>query len=403
MISGDKKEWSILIYANGNNELEPEIAQSKAKAEIIGSDKNVNVVMQIAREDRNLARILRPFDNIPKSDDEWTGVRRYLIGLNNSKHLETLDEVNMSDGKCLYNFIVWAVKNFPARHYMLILGGHGYQFVGCMTDYSGRIPYIMGIPELCNSIDFACEHSQIKIDILLMDTCYSNFIEVVYELGKLPEHGVLYMLTYIINGPLVGLPYNEIISLVQISIEVCNEQLIKLLLNKINYNIVAFKIDYHELNNIKNLFNDLAKAYDNLNEENKISLPQLFIADNNNTAYNKIVDEISTRMNVLILGYKRNSSSIYPLINVANKPAGDKYVIRLYNKLAFSHNNYWTKFLFNVDNKFKNHFDELPCFNPVVLSPKAVYAYISLMNKTQSSECKSKIFFNLIKYKKWRT
>ena len=50
------KDWTILIYADGNNELEPEIWRSKIDAEKIGSSDTVNVIMQIARESNKLVK-----------------------------------------------------------------------------------------------------------------------------------------------------------------------------------------------------------------------------------------------------------------------------------------------------------------------------------------------------------
>ena len=38
----NSKEWTVLIYANGINELEPDIWKSKIDAEKSGSGENVN-------------------------------------------------------------------------------------------------------------------------------------------------------------------------------------------------------------------------------------------------------------------------------------------------------------------------------------------------------------------------
>ena len=398
------KDWSILIFANGNNDLEPEIYNAKLSAETVGSNQNVNVVMQIGREDRNLARILRPFEAIPDAEDEWKGVRRYLIGLNGSDLIETLCSTNMADAASLYNFIIWAAENFPAKHYMLLLGGHGYQFVGCMTDYSGTSPYIMGITELCNALDLACRYSEIKIDLLLMDTCYFNFIEVLYELGKIPDHGVKYMMTYIINGPLVGIPYNQLISIVQSNYMVDRiESMAELFIEHFNYDLIAFKIDWIQLRVIKERFNDLAKIYVNLSEKVKVSLPQMFMINNTNMPYSELIADITTQIRSLIIRYRRNLNNNYPLINVANKATNDKDVIMLYSKLGFSNNNCWTGLLYNNKEKpliLAPH-DPL-ALKPVIMSPKAVYAYISVMNPLCNTEGRKQIFINLVQYKAWK-
>lgn len=403
MDSKNIKEWSILIYANGNNELEPEIANSKKIAEKIGSDKNVNVVMQIARESKELVKILRPFDSFEIDEDEWIGTRRYLIENENSKLLQTLNNINMSDSQNLYDFIVWATENFPAQHYMLILGGHGYQFVGCMTDYSGELPYIMGFPEMSNAIDLVCEKLNINIDYLFLDTCYSNFIEVIYEFGKKENPSVSYLITYIINGPLLGFPLDKIITTIQNNYYIEDQKkLLNMLVDTIVADVVAFKIDFKVLNSIKNLFNDLAIVYDNLDKDNKIPLPQLFNNKDTNKHYSEIVKSIETKMISLISTFKRCSRYNYPLVNIANKPAKDLYVIRLYSKLSFAQNNHWARLLYNTNEKILNNYKNYTSLNPVVLTPKAVYAYISVMNKSKDSKIKNKIFLTFIKYKGWK-
>lgn len=52
--------WTILIYANGNNELEPEMYESMLDCEKVSPDCDVNVIIQLARADRKIAEIMRP-------------------------------------------------------------------------------------------------------------------------------------------------------------------------------------------------------------------------------------------------------------------------------------------------------------------------------------------------------
>ena len=73
----------------------------------------------------------------------------------------------MANPKKLYDFISWGMQLYPANKYMLILGGHGYQFVGMMTDYSQKAAYIMGIPEMARAINMAANEAGRKIDALV--------------------------------------------------------------------------------------------------------------------------------------------------------------------------------------------------------------------------------------------
>ena len=147
-----QKQWTLLI-TNGNNELEPEMWPAKLDAEKASSSHNVNVIMQIGRENRQFIRILRPMDMLPDADERWVGARRYYIKKNQSDFINDLGNINMAYPWSLYDFIKWGMENYPARHYMLILGGHALQFVGMMTDYSQNIPSVMGLPEMAKALN----------------------------------------------------------------------------------------------------------------------------------------------------------------------------------------------------------------------------------------------------------
>ena len=67
---------------------------------------------------------------------------------------------------------------------MLILGGHGGSFIAAMSDLSQNKPYMMGIFELCKVINIISKDTGVKIDILTLDICYMNLLEIMYELGK---------------------------------------------------------------------------------------------------------------------------------------------------------------------------------------------------------------------------
>ena len=136
----NKANWTILIYANGNNELEPEMWQAKLLAEKIGSNAKVHVLLQLGREERKLVNLFRPDTFFPAPAESWTGVRRYLVNQGTSVLQEDLGKVNMAHPEILYEFIKWAMSKYPADQFMLILGGHGWQHVGAMTDYSQNKP-----------------------------------------------------------------------------------------------------------------------------------------------------------------------------------------------------------------------------------------------------------------------
>lgn len=237
------KPWTILIYANGNNDLEPEISQSLLDIERIGTGKNVNVIVQLARAPAKFVQTFRPHYSWPTDiDGDWNGVRRYRIKNHphlsgerdfHSELLADLGNVNMADPAMLRDFICWGVKIFPTRHYMLILMGHGAGIAGALPDYTFDCPQIMSINGIKAAINQATKETGRKIDVLVFDSCYMNMVEIIYELGigaKSPDFIITSEVT-----PLEGLPYETIMEVLKsISEKDPPQTLIRKLVTEVN-------------------------------------------------------------------------------------------------------------------------------------------------------------------------
>lgn len=251
------KLWTVLIYANGNNELASIMQQAKENLEIIGSTSEINIIILIGRAEEKLRKIIKPTLHNSSSGKNWTGVRCYYIKKSHSKLLYKYNNLNMADPKTLYSFLKWAVAAYPAHHYLLILSGHGCPLVGVMPDFCQRSPYLMGLPEMCQTINLLYKETGQSIDLLVLDICYMNYLEVIYELGAVQKQSVRYLLTYMGNGPLEGLPYHLLIEVVQQScrrgkvVPVAN--LVAGIVSRFNLNLAAFLIDYDKCQRIKEL------------------------------------------------------------------------------------------------------------------------------------------------------
>ncbi|MEG6615795.1 hypothetical protein V6C27_05045 [Peptococcaceae bacterium 1198_IL3148] len=57
-----------------------------------------------------------------------------------------MGNIGMSDPCTLRDFICWAVKGYPAEHYLLILVEYGVGMVGMMSEYATCCPKVMSIP-----------------------------------------------------------------------------------------------------------------------------------------------------------------------------------------------------------------------------------------------------------------
>ena len=260
-----KKEWTVIMYLNGSNEMAIEMENTfKQLCKI--NKSNVNIVIQLSKAPIDLVRTIRQDDS--SYAENWTGTRRYSIINGKLEIVQSNEYINMADYRNLYDFIKWAANKFPAKRYMVSISGHGF-IVASLSDLCGKEPYIMGMYEMCTAINNL--KNIIDIDILILDICNMNTIELIYELGKEKVNVVKYIMTYINNGPLEGMDYNYIIQ--KIDDEPTN-LILKNIVNKSKQNLVAIEVKHGKLEKIKELSNKLA-YYWLLNNEEKATKEEI--------------------------------------------------------------------------------------------------------------------------------
>lgn len=182
------QKWLVMLYQDADDQiLEQDIFVDLNEAELVGSSERVTIVAQVDR-----------FRGAFQGDGNWTATRRYLVTQDRdltairSKLLDELGEVNMADGSALVDFVTWAVQNYPADRYALILSDHGMGWPGGWSDPSpggsdsGRAPLISvlgGDNLFLSEIDQALEQIRQqtgldKFDVIGMDACLMSQLEV---------------------------------------------------------------------------------------------------------------------------------------------------------------------------------------------------------------------------------
>jgi hypothetical protein len=128
--SAGQADWLVMLYQDADDKiLEQDIYVDLNEVERVGSTDRVQIVTQIDR-----------FRAGFEGDGDWTSARRYYVTQDddlqrvNSQLVAELDEVNMSDGKTLVDFVTWAVEAFPAEKYLLVLSDHGLGWPGGWSD-----------------------------------------------------------------------------------------------------------------------------------------------------------------------------------------------------------------------------------------------------------------------------
>lgn len=317
-----KKEWTVIMYLNGSNEMAIEMENTfKQLCKI--NKSNVNIVIQLSKAPIDLVRTIRQDDSSYAED--WTGTRRYSIINGNLEIVQSNEYINMADYRNLYDFIKWAANKFPAKRYMVSISGHGF-IVASLSDLCGKEPYIMGMYEMCTAINNL--KNIIDIDILILDICNMNTIELIYELGKEKVNVVKYIMTYINNGPLEGMDYNYIIQ--KIDDEPTN-LILKNIVNKSKQNLVAIEVKHGKLEKIKELSNKLA-YYWLLNNEEKATKEEIKL-------YNDIYKKVDKVINQLILcaqNIEQRKRLIHLIFYNEYQIEDVESFVRFYYKLAFT-------------------------------------------------------------------
>ena len=213
-------KWTFMVYMAGDNNLDGAALRDIAEMAQAGSTKEVNILVQLDRIEDNLTRRFR----ITQGGGFKTDC------------LESFGDTNTGDPKILYDFVKWAADNHPADRYALILWNHGS---GWWEEAKGRAAgpaekkprrqlFRHAFPQEHRSICYddtsggdALDNRELrvvlagicallgkKIDLLGMDACLMNMVEVAYQL----RDSVNVIVGSEIEEPFDGWPYNEIMA-----------------------------------------------------------------------------------------------------------------------------------------------------------------------------------------------
>jgi hypothetical protein len=175
------KEWTVMVFVNAKNNLESYGLKDVNEMEMVGSSDKVNVIVELGR-----------ISGYSSEDGNWTGCRRYYIQKDNdtkkitSPMLLETPKCDMGSWEYMVDFVKWTKERYPAKKYVLVVWNHGSGW-----NKGGDISYLLnekGISyddETRNHITTPQLRMALEkiggVDILAMDACLMQMIEVAYE------------------------------------------------------------------------------------------------------------------------------------------------------------------------------------------------------------------------------
>ena len=184
-----RSRWTVMFYLDGDNDIESDFVSKFLLLNSRNSDSNVQMVVQFARLGRD------------SRYGPWHSCERFYV---TNGILPTQDNavqdwgdgqggrvVNMADPATLTAFIDWTAARYPADHYALLIGDHGFGWNGlCICwSYAKSILYL-------SDLRAALQTARVPIDYLMLDDCHMNMVETLAELSATSVDYVLASGTY---------------------------------------------------------------------------------------------------------------------------------------------------------------------------------------------------------------
>ena len=163
-----EKEWTYLVFMNADNNLDPYADEDFSEMMKVGSSQFLNIVTLTDREKGPAAL--------------------HYVEKGNVVTVKPMGELDMGDYRVMVDFVRWAAENYPAKHYVLSIWNHGSGWKNKNGAPSKGISYDDSTGNYITTPQLGTAHREIKkilgknLDILSMDACLMQMMEVAYEI-----------------------------------------------------------------------------------------------------------------------------------------------------------------------------------------------------------------------------
>jgi len=194
-LSQKEKEWTFLVYLDATKRHDKLAFYKLKELEKAGSSENINIVAEVTRN-RHIT------DRFTKDRE---GTRRYYVTKNEhskfsqvahlyipghtadikSPVLDEMAEQDLSDPGTFEKFLEWGMKQYPAKHYAVILSSPGAGVEGVMGT---KTDAKMDLPEFAEAMKKAEEATGRRVDLTVVDESNSATLESAVELSDVTDY-----------------------------------------------------------------------------------------------------------------------------------------------------------------------------------------------------------------------
>lgn len=214
----ETKEWSMLLFLNGNNNLDGWATEDLLEMERVGSQAGFHVVVQWSSLERKKTerRYIQKRPEGAPADQVHSPV------------IEDMGLVDMGDWRTLAEFLEWGIENFPARKHFVAVWDHGTGWHELRAsdisqdDFTGNW---ITTQQLGWALKRAAQKLGHPVDFYASDACLMGMLEVATELSP----SVRIYGGSVADIPVTGWPYEAFLAEWSERPEITAEELGKLL------------------------------------------------------------------------------------------------------------------------------------------------------------------------------
>lgn len=190
VVSEPEADYTVMLYGCGGGNLDDALAYNLAQVEAYGYTPRVQFTAKVKFS-----------AGVQKGDEENRGGTRLYTLTEDGLTNDCVDSqgFRLDDPQNIADYIVETTKRLPAKHYILVLWNHGYDFFIFDQPVSTAYPEKVVTRELVYDdntgeaisifeLEEGLKRSGIKLDMVYWDVCTMNMIENIYQVKDYTDY-----------------------------------------------------------------------------------------------------------------------------------------------------------------------------------------------------------------------